>query len=359
VLKRLPILAFLAIGCGGNVPPSPTPSAPAQEKLLKENNPQDAIALFKRGEDWLDKGEPDNAIKDFDECIRLDPTNASAFVSRGIAWALKKEHDKAIRDYDEAIRLDPKNTLAFCNRGFSWWHKKENDKAIRDYDEAIRLDPKHAFYFVGRGLAWVDKQEYGKAIRDYDEATRLDPNYAHAFRNRGVAWRDKREYDKAIRDFDETIRLDPKDAFAFSNRGLAWWYKEEYDTAVRDFDEAIRLDPVKYAHPFILGYFAARRAKDDATAKRFLKDSTARLDESAWPFPVIRFLRGEIDELALLKLADIDEKRTEARCYLGLDHALRGRKDEALAHFRWVKEHGARGFYTYRIAMAELERVEK
>jgi tetratricopeptide (TPR) repeat protein len=359
VVKQLPVLAFLAVGCGGTESPPPTPPAPAQEKALREANPKDAVALFMRGGDWLDKGEWDNAIKDFDECIRLDPTNASAFVSRGIAWAQKKDYDKAIRDYDGAIRLGPKNALALYNRGIAWHDKKEYDKAIRDYDDAIRLDPRNAFYFIGRGLAWTHKLEYDKAIRDYDEAVRLNPNYALTFRNRGVAWRDKQEYDKAIRDLDEAIRLDPKNAFAFSSRGLAWWHKKEYEKAIRDLDEAIRLDPTKHAHPVVLGHFAARRAKDDAAAKRFLKDYAAKLDESAWPFPVIRFLRCEIDEPALLKLATDDEKRTEARCYLGLEHALGGRKDEALAHFRWVKEHGTRDFYAYQISVAELERVEK
>ncbi len=359
MVKWLPILVVLAVGCGRTPSPPPTPPTPAQDEILREANAKDTVALFKRGGEWLDKGEPDKAIKDFDECIRLDPTNSSAFVSRGIAWALKKEHDKAIRDYDEAIRLDPKDAFAFYNRGVAWTHKQDYGKAIPDYDEAIRLGPKHPFYLIGRGLAWTHKQDYVKAIRDYDEAIRLDPTYALAFRNRGVAWRDKQEYDKAIRDLDEAIRLDPKDTFAFSSRGLTWWHKKEYDKAIRDLDEAVRLDPAKHAHPFVLGHFAARRLKDDAVAKRFLVDSAASSDESAWPSPVIHFLRGEIDEPALLKLATDDDKRTEVRCYLGLDHALRGRKDEALAHFRWVKEHGAKGDYAYRIAVAEMERVEK
>jgi hypothetical protein len=36
----------------------------------------------------------------------------------------------------------------------------------------------------------------------------------------------------------------------------------------------------------------------------------------------------------LLRLANDDGKRTEAHCYLGLDHAVKGRKVEALSQFR-------------------------
>jgi hypothetical protein len=37
---------------------------------------------------------------------------------------------------------------------------------------------------------------------------------------------------------------------------------------------------------------------------------------------------------------------------------LKGRTDEALAHFRWVKEHGTPSFIEIAIAAAELDRLE-
>jgi lipoprotein NlpI len=129
---------------------------------------------------------------------------------------------------------------------------------------------------------------------------------------------------------------------------------------VDGFQAVIDLQGWKGDHaPFalVLGHFALRLAGDEPAAKRFLSASAGKLADT-WPYPVVQFLRGEIDEAALLKLAT-DDKRTEARCYLGLDHALKGRKDEALAHFRWVKEHGRADFTGHIIAVAELERLER
>ena len=103
---------------------------------------------------------------------------------------------------------------------------------------------------------------------------------------------------------------------------------------------------------------AARQAGNEPAAKRFLKDSAGKLNET-WPYPVVQFLRGDIDEAALLNLSTDDDKRTEARCFLGIDHAIKGRKGEALAHFRWVKEHGNTSYTEYTIAVAELERLER
>ena len=368
--------------------------APAYFHKRVQDNPRDTWALYMRGSGWLEKGEPDKAIQDFNECIRLDPTDSAAFNGRGYAWEAKREYDKAVKDYDEAIRLDPKYVLAFNNRGVFWGAKGEYDKAIKDFDEAIRLDPKDASIFLNRGCAWCAKKEHNKAIKDLDEAIRLDPQYARAFSARGYTWADKKEQDKAIKDFDEAIRLDPKDALAFSSRGNAWRAKKEYAKAIKDYDEVIRLNPKDASahynrsvalmitrqkeaaggfqavldlqgwegdlapYAVLLGNFAARQATDEAAALRFLKDSTGKLDE-AWPYPAVKFLRGEIDEAALLKEATDDDKRTEAHCFLGLDHALKGRKDKTLVHYRWVKEHGNVTFNEYTISLAELERLER
>jgi tetratricopeptide (TPR) repeat protein len=127
--------------------------APAYFDHRVQGNPSDTWALLMRGNAWHGKGEPDNAIKDFSECIRLDPAAAVAFNNRGNAWLRKKEYDKAINDYNDAICLDPKYVLAFHNRGLTWSRRKEYDKAINDYLEAIRVDPQYVLAY--NELAWV------------------------------------------------------------------------------------------------------------------------------------------------------------------------------------------------------------
>jgi len=74
---------------------------------------------------------------------------------------------------------------------------------------------------------------------------------------------------------------------------------------------------------------------------------------------VVKYLRGDLDEPALMKLAIDDDKRTRARCYLGLDLLLKGKEDKACEHFLWVKEKGTPDFMEYTIAIAELDRLDK
>ena len=69
----------------------------------------------------------------------------------------------------------------------------------------------------------------------------------------------------------------------------------------------------------LLGHFAAQRDGQGDRAKTLLEDAATRCDTSAWPYPIVKYLRGEIDEPKLLAAATDKDKMTEVRCYLGLE----------------------------------------
>ena len=200
------------------------------------------------------------------------------------------------------------------------------------------------------------------AIADYNEAIQLDPGSALAYNGRGIAWRDKKDYDKAIADYNEAIRLDPGYAFAYYNRGVAFLLTGS-EKAGDDERKFLELEGWRGEHSqyaVLWGYFGSRRAGKAEAARRFLDEAAAKCDTAAWPYPVIRYLRGEIDQNALLAAATDTDKMTEARCYLGLDLALKGKgPTTAREHYRWVVEHGTPTFIEYTIAAAELDRLEK
>ena len=211
--------------------------APAYFQHRIQANPNDTWALYMRGSGLRQKGEPDNAIKDFDEHIRLDPTSSAGYSGRGNAWYDKKDYDRAIADYKEAIRRNAKDAISYVNRGLAWHAKQDYDKAIADYDEAIRLDAKFASAYFNRGLVLHGKKEYEKAIADYNEAIRRDPKYVRAYSYRAWLWATSpdpkfRDGKKAVESAKAALVFDPKDAY--NMQALAAAYAE-----TGDFVEAV------------------------------------------------------------------------------------------------------------------------
>src|SRR5262249_2928161 len=107
-------------------------------------NPKDSWALHMRGLGWLEKREWDNAIKDFDDSIRLNPTNSFAYSARGTAWRGKKNYEWALKDYNEAVRLDPTSEWPYSSRAWLWAtcpdaRYRDGKRAVESANEAINL----------------------------------------------------------------------------------------------------------------------------------------------------------------------------------------------------------------------------
>ena len=117
----------------------------------------------------------DEAMAFFTDAIRANPGDAHGYAMRATIWReVKHDFDNALRDYDEALRLDQTNAYFFRYRGNTWFEKGDNDKAIADFTDAIRLAPRVAAPLRDRAAAWFEKKDYDKAIADCNDAIRID-----------------------------------------------------------------------------------------------------------------------------------------------------------------------------------------
>lgn len=134
------------------------------------------------------------------------------------------------------------------------------------------------------------------------------------------------------------------------------------DGVVDDVKKVLHLENSRGDVPIcavLLGHFAAHQAGQSDQARAFLDDAAKRGDVSSWPYPVVEYLRGELDEPKLLAAAIDNDQMTEARCFLGLDTLRQGRIETAIGHLHWVKETGNPRFNQYAMSLAELDRLDR
>lgn len=145
---------------------------------------------------------------------------ASSLFRQGVALQHEYKHKEAIKKYDDAIKLNPIFAEAYLNRGNAKSNLGLLQDAIVDYDKAIEVVPSYADAYNNRGNAKLKLRQNQEAIDDYDKAVKLNPNDADAYYNRGVAKKDLKKYLEAKPDFDKAIELNPNHAGARINRSI-------------------------------------------------------------------------------------------------------------------------------------------
>jgi hypothetical protein len=154
--------------------------------LKLERNPEDAGALYRRGQVYASKGAYQLALKDFDASLKLNPKDVEAYNNRCWTRTVIGDLKAALKDCNEALRLRPNFVDALDSRGLVNLKSGLAKNAIADFDAALRINPRLTSSLYGRGLA---KQRNGAASEgdlDIANAKAMDPNIVKEFADYGV-----------------------------------------------------------------------------------------------------------------------------------------------------------------------------
>jgi hypothetical protein len=174
--------------------PSETPTvlALADDPTIKSltaklvENPDDAAALYRRGQVYASKGAYDLAIKDFNNSLRVNPKDVEAFNNRCWARTVIGDLQAALKDCNEALRLRPNFVDALDSRGLVNLKSGQTKNAIADFDAALKINPRLTSSLYGRGLAKKRNGSISEGDLDINNAKAMDPNIAKEFADYGV-----------------------------------------------------------------------------------------------------------------------------------------------------------------------------
>jgi Caspase domain/Tetratricopeptide repeat len=150
------------------------------------DNPDDANALYRRGQVYASKGEYSLAISDFDDSLRLNPKDVEAFNNRCWARTVIGDLQAALKDCNEALRLRPNFVDALDSRGLVNLKSGQAKNAIADFDAALRINPRLTSSLYGRGLAKQRNGSISEGELDINNAKAMDPNIVKEFASYGV-----------------------------------------------------------------------------------------------------------------------------------------------------------------------------
>ncbi len=180
-----------------NDPASMTAQLRAADVLNRAGRLDEAKAAYEKltsrysdsPEVWFERGEflrtsmnaYGDAIKAYDKVEALFKGNIpdlywALYLARGLCYDLSNQPDKAITDYEDALKLQPENPEALNTLAYAWAEKGKNlDRAQSMAEEALMREPDAAHIIDTMGWVLYRRGEPAKAIPFIERASQMMP----------------------------------------------------------------------------------------------------------------------------------------------------------------------------------------
>ena len=201
--------------------------------------PNNGVAYCNLGSDFLQKGNLDEAVKQFQQAIRVEPTVAYSYNGLGTACAMQGKMDEAITMFSKAIALNPGLEGGHFNLGSAYLLKGKLPEAVAELKIALRLKPDNLEAQKKLADALLKTGEAAEAIPYCEAVIKAEPQNAHAHFALGSACLEEKRPAQAAANFKEAVRLAPDSPECLN--ALAWVYATCPQAELRNGAEAVRL----------------------------------------------------------------------------------------------------------------------
>lgn len=236
-----------------------------------------SFEAFARGCECAEMRSGDEALKWFDQALKLNPRDAEALSGRGAIFILKDDLKRALQDLDMSIKLAPKMMKSYSRRGYAYLALGRREEGIKDLTRVIDsdwVDPVDQMPhsdLLNRSKAYRAKGMLKEAARDAalaekyalleklqafrmqfklreakqvgDEAVKQLPESSYANLLGGVAALNFAAYGEAYERFSKVISKHPDCSFAYYFRADAARGLKKFAQAQSDYDKILSLKP--------------------------------------------------------------------------------------------------------------------
>ena len=138
-------------------------------------NPHDVCAYAQSGTMYYDRGKYTEAIAAFKRAVEIGPSYGS-YMLLGNSYVYTRDYEPSIDAYRKAIQIDPKNNRAYYQLGIAYDYQQRYEESIKVYNDLLKIDPDHqgAHYYLA--IAYAAQHNKRAALEHYEIWRRKNPD---------------------------------------------------------------------------------------------------------------------------------------------------------------------------------------
>ena len=247
-----------------NITRVPTQSMPAYERYLR------GVALLNKG----DLSASENAIRQFEEAIKLDPGFAAAYAELGNLYvtlggetiAPREAFAKAEPLVARALELDETSSDAHLAKGnLALQYHSDYATAARELRRSIELNASNMFAHLWLATYHlIVMGDYDAALREAEIARELDPLSMRPRYNVDSCYFMKGDYKTCIANAKEEMVLEPDNVSIRLYLVLCYFHAGMREQAEKELEAALGLKITKFERFFVAWHFAMQGKQEKA-----------------------------------------------------------------------------------------------
>ncbi|HEU5290278.1 MAG TPA: tetratricopeptide repeat protein [Cyclobacteriaceae bacterium] len=279
---------------------------------LPVNSSPEAVAAFKKGMEFLDVGNSQQARVHFSKAIELDSNFASAYIFRSgtspsnehfrsdLMSATKKSNEneserilidiyttylnnnteERLKQSQQLVTSYPTSARALVVLGDAYADISDHTKSREQYQKAIELDPNWVGGYFSLGISYLnlEPKDFKKAEENFTKVVALKPDFSGSHVYLGDSYRAQNDLEKARASYQTALEKDPNDALTYLKRGHVNSYLGSYDEARSDYRKASELNPDNKIAPTNFEAFTYLYAGDFKTARSWLEEKAKSIN---------------------------------------------------------------------------------
>lgn len=209
----------------------------ANLKLVIPLEPDAADLYYLMGDAYRFKKDSGNALKAYNEALKIDPDFGAAYLGLARARLLGDPNANVEDLFDAAIERDPNFAEIYLERARYYLNHNEPEAAIVDLDNANELLPESPEVYITYADAYLALDDKKNALEAAEKAYSLDITNEPVYKLLGKLHIENGQFERAIEALNVYVTYHDDDQ-SFAMLGRAYYELGEYKSAVANFDKA-------------------------------------------------------------------------------------------------------------------------
>jgi Flp pilus assembly protein TadD len=141
--------------------------------------PDQFLSLMNSGKNYLEQGDASNALATYLKAEAIVPHDADVHLNLANAYLMAASPEQAIREADEVLRLEPNSAAAYFVKGAAYLRLSNFEEAVKALENAKKIDPGETATLFQLGRARMGLSQWDAAITEFKAGLRLDPKHLH------------------------------------------------------------------------------------------------------------------------------------------------------------------------------------